>query len=226
MRNNADVLEQILPPSADLESRITSYLGRLKEEVSDCLEDHSFDSFIEEAANWLETEGGEGDTCSNQEYVDYLKQQSDESHYFPLRRALRYLLRARSANAQGLRDLAWGDLVNGADWSVCAMHELLQRRNTAQYTWREVAKKGGTQKGVRAQAQYQRVAVVIDELAPADGWANRRLAIKAVLSDVFERLNKEYGYDLHPDKRQTRLNQWYRDHEVVQAAIDRHLRAR
>ena len=106
------------------------------------------------------------------------------------------------------------------------MHEMLQGQEAEQYNWREVAKKGGTQKGVKAQALYQRVAEVIDELAPADGWANRRLANKAVLRDIFERLSKEYGYDIHLEKRQTRLNQWYRDHKVVQAAFDRHLRAR
>lgn len=227
MRSNQDASEkEIRQPSSELEARITNYLGKLRDEVSSNVRDCSFESLVDAAEKWLVTEGGKYDISSTQEYVNYLKQQSDESHYYPLRCALRYLLRAQNANAQGQRDLAWSELVEGAYWVACATNELHQRREAEQYSWREIAKKGGMQKGLKAQAKYRQVGAVIDELAPSDGWANRRIAIQAVHGDVFERLNKEFGYEINPEKRISRLNKWYRDHEVVQAAFDRHLRAR
>jgi hypothetical protein len=227
MRSNQETSEkEIRQPSSELEARIASYLGKLKDDVSSNLREVSFESLVDAAKEWLVTEGGKDEISSTQEYVDYLMQQSDESHYYPIRCALRHLLRAQNANAQGQRELAWSELVDGAYWVACATNELHQRREAEQFNWREVAKKGGKQKGVKAQALYQWVGAVIDELAPTDGWVNRRIAIQAVHGDVFERLNKEFGYEINPEKRITRLNQWYRDHDVVQAAFDRHLRAR
>ena len=48
MRHDDDVLEQTLPPSADLENRIAGYLDKLKDQTSDCLEVRSFNLLLED----------------------------------------------------------------------------------------------------------------------------------------------------------------------------------